>query len=61
MDINENIVQDFCDSAEAKTHPLFGHDKTALQLLLLYHELELCNPIGSSKKKHKIQVILAIH
>ena len=50
----DQIVEDFCDSVQAKTHPLFSNDKTALQLLLFYDELEVCNPIGSSRKKHKI-------
>jgi len=51
---NNDIVEDFCDSVQAKTHQLFGKYKTALQLLLFYDELEVCNPIGSSRKKHKL-------
>ena len=51
---DDNIVEDFCDTLHAKSHPLFGQDKTALQLLLFYDDLEICNPIGSSRKKHKI-------
>lgn len=51
---DDDVVEDFCDSVHAKAHPIFGRDKTALQLLLFYDELEVCNPIGSSRKKHKI-------
>ena len=29
----DDIVEDFCDSTQAKTHTLFGKDKKALQLL----------------------------
>ena len=49
-----NIVEDFCDSKLAKSHPLFSHDSKALQILLCYDDVELCNPIGSNKTKHKI-------
>ena len=53
---HDGIVEDFCDTVHAKAHPIFGRDKTALQLLLFYDELEVCNPIGSSRKKHKIGI-----
>jgi len=53
---DDDIAEDFCDSLHAKCHPLFGRNKTALQLLLFYDDLEVCNPIGSSRKKHKIGV-----
>ena len=57
----DEIAEDFCDSIQAKTHPLFGNDKTALQLLLFYDESEVCNPIGSSRKKHKIGKFISYH
>jgi len=50
----DGIVEDFCDSKRSKHHPLFSTDHRALQVLLYFDEVELCNPIGSSKKKHKI-------
>ena len=40
---DDNIVEDFCDTVHAKVHPLFGRDKTALQLLLFFDDLEVCN------------------
>lgn len=51
---SDDIVEDYCDSKLAKSHPLFSKDKTALQILLYYDEIEVCNPIGASKTKHKI-------
>ena len=45
-------MEDFCDSKVAKSHPLFSQDSKALQILLYYDEIELCNPIGNSKTKH---------
>ena len=50
----DGILGDYCDSMHFKTHPLFGADKTALQVLLYYDEVELCNPLGSNRTKHKI-------
>lgn len=56
----DDIVEDFCDSIHAKSHPLFGNNKTALQLMLFYDDLEVCNPIGSSRKKHKIGINMCV-
>lgn len=44
-------LADFCDSPKAKEHPLFGADDQALQLLLSFDDLELCNPIGAFQKE----------
>ena len=54
---DDDIVEDFCDSKQAKSHPLFSQDSKALQILLYFDEIELCNPIGNSKTKHKIGTI----
>lgn len=54
---DDDIVEDFCDSKLAKNHPLFSQDSKALQILLYYDEIELCNPIGNSKTKHKIGTV----
>jgi len=51
---SDDVLVDYCDSVAAQTHPLFGKDLRAIQLLLYYDEVELCNPLGSSRKKHKI-------
>ena len=51
------VMKDYCDSPKAKEHPLFGSSH-ALQIFLYYDEVELCNPIGSSRKKHKLGKVL---
>jgi hypothetical protein len=33
---------------------IFSKDHTALQIILYYDELEVCNPLGSRRKKHKL-------
>lgn len=52
----DGIVEDYCDSIAAQSHPLFGQDKKSLQILLYFNEVELCNPLGSSRKIHKLGV-----
>ena len=45
---------DFVDGERFKTSPLFSTDPCALQIMLYYDELEVCNPLGSKAKKHKL-------
>ena len=35
-------------------------DPVALQINLYYDELELCNPLGSRRKKHKIGILVYV-
>lgn len=48
------ILGDYCDGSSYKNHPLFKTEHHALQIVLYYDELELCNPLGTSAKIHKI-------
>ena len=43
-----------CDGSLYKNHPLFAAHPDALQIILYYDDLEVCNPLGSNTKKHKI-------
>ena len=52
--ISADTLGDYCDGRAYKSHPLFSTDPVALQLIIYYDELELCNPLGSRRKKHKI-------
>lgn len=45
-------IEDFCDGATFKNHPLFKEDPEALQIIAYFDELEVCNPLGSHVKKH---------
>ena len=47
---DDGYLNDFCDT----DHPVFGIDPYALQLLLYFDELEVCNPLGSRPNKHKL-------
>ena len=48
------VLCDYCDGEAYKSHPLYSTHVNSLQILLYYDELEVCNPLGSSKTKHKL-------
>jgi len=50
---NDNL-QDFCDGSLCKSHPLFSLDVDGLQIIGYYDELEVCNPVGSYVRSHKL-------
>lgn len=57
-DRNDGILSDICDADRYISHALYSIDSTALQIILYFDELEVCNPIGSNRKKHKLGMIL---
>lgn len=53
----DDTLTDMCDGSVFKTHPIFKSDKQAVQIIAYFDEVELCNPLGSSSKKHKLGCI----
>ena len=53
---NDNILRDMCDGSVFKSHPLFSVDKS-IQIIAYFDEVEICNPLGSNSKKHKLGCI----
>ena len=49
---NNAIFTDFCDGTLFKEHPMFSSDEKALQLLLYYDDVNVCNPL--TNKPHKL-------
>lgn len=45
---------DVCDGELFRTHQLFSVDPQSLQIILYYDDVEVCNPLGASVKKHKL-------
>ena len=45
---------DFCDGRLYKEHPVFQHDKNALQLVIYFDEVEVANPLVSYHGIHKL-------
>jgi len=50
-------IEDFCDGTRFNCHPLFSQNPNALQIVAHYDELEVCNPLGSHVKSHKVGVV----
>ena len=50
----EGIYQDVRDGEFYKSNPFFSSNPEAVPILLFQDELELANPLGSGKTKHKI-------
>ena len=55
---SDDKLEDFCDGELACNHPLFSNDPLALQVIAYFDELEVCNPLGTHTKKHKLGIIL---
>lgn len=55
---DDDLIGDFCDGSLYKNHPLFAHDfndeTLHLQFIVYHDEVEVTNPLGSSKGKHKL-------
>ena len=47
-------MEDFCDGKAFKSHLLYSVHHKALQIFFYFDELELCNPLGSKTKIHKL-------
>ena len=54
-----SILKDYCDGDLYRSHPLFSQDCYALQIVAYFDELELCYPLGTHIKKHKVGVVPA--
>ena len=52
---------DYCDAMKYKESILFQEHPCALQIQLFYDELEVCNPLGSKAKKHKLGKPLPVY
>ena len=51
----DGYLSDYCDGSIFQEHSLFA---VGLQILLYYDELEICNPLGTKVKIHKLGTLL---
>ena len=51
------LLNDICDGKYLINHPLFRAHSQALQIMLYYADIEVCNPLGSKTKKHKLGLL----
>ena len=54
----DDKLEDFCDGELFVNHPVFSTDPYAIQIIAYFDELEVCNPLGTHTKKHKLGIIL---
>jgi len=56
---SSDIMEDYCDGEAFKLHPLFSFQASAIQIFFYFDELEVCNPIGTKAKIHKLGMPLS--
>lgn len=54
---NSRMLEDVTDGYAYKKTTLFNENTDALKIILYQDAFEVCNPLGSSKKKHKILAV----
>ncbi len=47
-------LYDYCDGQMYKDHSIFATDRSALQLIIYFDEVEVVNPLGSYRGHHKL-------
>lgn len=58
----DNLLSDYCDGSIYKSHPLFSTSGSiSLEILAYYDDAEVCNPLGSRAKKHKLGKDMHVH
>jgi len=51
---NDHLIADFCDASLYKNNTLYTNADSSLKLIIYYDEVEVSNPLGSHKGKHKL-------
>jgi hypothetical protein len=54
---NGNIINDFHHASYSQAHQILS-DPHALKIIGYFDEIEIVNPIGSARKKHKLGVFM---
>ncbi|XP_042084783.1 uncharacterized protein LOC102293912 isoform X2 [Haplochromis burtoni] len=47
----------FCDGIYYKTNELFSGEDPTIAIILYIDDFEICNPLGTSRKKHKVTAV----
>uniref|UniRef100_A0A1X7TTU7 Reverse transcriptase Ty1/copia-type domain-containing protein n=1 Tax=Amphimedon queenslandica TaxID=400682 RepID=A0A1X7TTU7_AMPQE len=54
---SDGLLGNFCDSKSFNMQALFSSEPHALQLMIYYDDLKLCNPFGTKTNVHKMELI----
>ena len=56
-----DVMEDLCDGEGFCEHPLFSvSTPNSLQIFFYYDDVEVCNPLQSSRLKHKLCELLSV-
>ena len=55
---SDAVMRDICDGSFVKNHTLFQRYPNALQFIIYYDDIEVCNPLGSSAGTHKLGTVV---
>lgn len=50
----DGVYRDLCDGNFVQNHPMFKENQEKLLLSFYFDELEVANPLGSKRGKHKL-------
>jgi hypothetical protein len=54
---SDGVLEDYCDGSVYKNRALFSMETKSIQIIAYFDELEICNPLGTHVKKHKLGII----
>lgn len=54
---SNGLMSDYYDGSSFAQHPLFSVEPKSLQVLLYYDDVEICNPLGTKVKRHKLGML----
>lgn len=54
------VLCDVCDGSFVQSHVMFKEDPETILLSMYYDELEIVNPLGSKRGKHKLGIVYNI-
>ena len=55
------VLCDFCDGEIVKNHPIVKANPKALLLAVYFDDLEVANPLGSKRGKHKLGMRIVVY
>ena len=60
---SDGLLADYCDGSVYKSHLLFSRNTQGLQIIAYYDDVEVCIPLGSKAKKHKLgeELVFYVH
>jgi len=54
------LIGDYCDASFIKNDPYFQDNENALQLVLYFDEVEVCDALASHRGQHKLGMLIVI-